>query len=765
LQPGDQLLAFNGVALDRLASSVVEALVARAEDDGPLEMLIRPIDYTKVTSTPMIEGQLIRKLVYQPGGKKMSRRPWRLFYATIRGDVLTFSSAPRTTEGEGAGEAESKEAESKGLSMKLRGCLCEVAHTYTKRDNVFRLMMEDGADCLLQAESEEDMEAWVTAVQSCSEVGDSGGGSGNSGGGSPSAGRNRSPSRPAAAHRRTLSNEGVAAKGHRRVLSDGGRAASASINSPLGQSPSTAACNEKRPETFRRRLSMKIRQSIRRTSRGSSGSTAVKDLRGGPALTLSVVTACERYGTDVPPVISRLVEEIERRGLEEEGMYRLSGAHSQVQQLHRLFNKPGVLFDQLDLTDEGAWNIHSLCGVVKGYIRNLSEPLLTSQAYSEWVESCKETDEQERCRQQRVLARALPATHLATLRYLMNHLNRVAESFEMNKMKIRNLAIVFGPTVVQPGGGVEPSLADMAHQCRIVEQLLTNHRQLLAPPPGRRTPPPGSRLAAVVSGGVDGGGGSGGDGDAAAVEPPKLKKADPSDAFGALFKAASAAALTPVAAPILSSAVVPPALGLLENAAVALPHTLRLPASGSREIGGPMPGSLVHVGGRAVSNPNDDEFVTDSEEDSELDIDDEAVFGITDLDAVTISVDAPLVARQKDWATNQESVEDVELNSPSLSPQTLLSIEQLDSLRVDRGLRGLHNPVAAAAERETRHAASSPNSSSLSTSRRGSHELHEVDGVLRGADGFGSEIATGGVAGKGKRLSRRDSDTEAGTLV
>ena len=427
LQPGDQLLMFNGVALEKLMPGVVDSVVVQALEAGPLEVLLRPIDYSKVSSTPKMEGQLVRKLVYQPGGRKMSRRPWRVFHAAIRGDVLHFSSAALSNS-EAAAAAAAANAEDGGGSgsaskerLKLAGCLCEVAHSYAKRKHVFRLMMEDGADCLLQAETEAHMDAWVTAIQASAhgtDTSNSGGDvtPGNASGESapPSPARRRSPSRARSnsgdsvgsgsaasgsvphsrqTHRRTPSDEGARinaerGKSHRRVSSDGGGRTADIIrgmpSSPLsrgGSSDAAAAAQQQQqqPMSFRRRLSTKIRQSMRRGSRGtnSGGSIPVKDLRGGNALQISVIDACERAGAEVPPVISRLVEEIERRGVGMEGIYRLTGAHSQVQQLQRLFNR-GKDVDTIDLTDEGAWDIHSLCGVVKSYIRNLTEPLLTT---------------------------------------------------------------------------------------------------------------------------------------------------------------------------------------------------------------------------------------------------------------------------------------------------------------------------------------------------------------------------------------------------
>ena len=56
-----------------------------------------------------------------------------------------------------------------------------------------------------------------------------------------------------------------------------------------------------------------------------------------------------------------------------------------------------------------------------------------------------------------------------TLQHLCQHLERVIEHCDTNKMEIRNLAIVFGPTLVRPADDNMLSMVtDMSHQCRII---------------------------------------------------------------------------------------------------------------------------------------------------------------------------------------------------------------------------------------------------------------------------------------------------------
>lgn len=76
--------------------------------------------------------------------------------------------------------------------------------------------------------------------------------------------------------------------------------------------------------------------------------------------------------------------------------------------------------------------------------------------------------------------RELPEHHYETLKYLLSHLKRIVEHSHTNKMEARNLAIVFGPTLVRAGDdNMVTMVTDMSSQCRIVETLISNVSSVL----------------------------------------------------------------------------------------------------------------------------------------------------------------------------------------------------------------------------------------------------------------------------------------------
>lgn len=171
------------------------------------------------------------------------------------------------------------------------------------------------------------------------------------------------------------------------------------------------------------------------------------------------------------------------------GIYRVSGVKSKVEKLCQAFENGAEL---VDLTD-----VHPnvIANVVKLYMRQLPEPLMTFRLYNDFIRvgrSCPAPgndrpvdpgDETEAVSSLQQLAGQLPRYHYNTLGFLCQHLSRVAQHSETNNMPASNLAIVFGPTLLKTteGSASLSSLVDTVHQTRVVE-LLTRHADTIFGP-------------------------------------------------------------------------------------------------------------------------------------------------------------------------------------------------------------------------------------------------------------------------------------------
>ncbi|XP_035995708.1 breakpoint cluster region protein-like [Fundulus heteroclitus] len=161
---------------------------------------------------------------------------------------------------------------------------------------------------------------------------------------------------------------------------------------------------------------------------------------------VKISTVTKRERSKVPYIVRQCLEEIERRGMEEVGIYRVSGVATDIQALKTAFdtnNKDvSVMMSEMD--------VNAIAGTLKLYFRELPEPLFTDELYPNFAGGITLTDSvaKESCMLNLLLS--LPEPNLVTFLFLLDHLKRVADKESVNKMSLHNLATVFGPTLLRP---------------------------------------------------------------------------------------------------------------------------------------------------------------------------------------------------------------------------------------------------------------------------------------------------------------------------
>ncbi|XP_008559436.1 active breakpoint cluster region-related protein [Microplitis demolitor] len=155
---------------------------------------------------------------------------------------------------------------------------------------------------------------------------------------------------------------------------------------------------------------------------------------------------CKREKRDVPFIITACVREVERRGMNEVGLYRVSGSASDVTKLRKSFESNSYEAEQL-LKEV---DVHSVTGVLKLYLREMPEALFTDALYPSFLEAFQTGDLARGSALRRVYEN-LPSVNKAVIDFLLAHLKRVNKNETQNKMSLHNLATVFGPTLLRPG--------------------------------------------------------------------------------------------------------------------------------------------------------------------------------------------------------------------------------------------------------------------------------------------------------------------------
>nr|XP_043874484.1 rac GTPase-activating protein 1 [Solea senegalensis] len=172
----------------------------------------------------------------------------------------------------------------------------------------------------------------------------------------------------------------------------------------------------------------------------------------------------------VPRLIIECVSEIERRGLDERGLYRVPGGERLVKELRDRFlqGKTALMLSKVS-------DVHVLCGLLKDFLRKLKEPLVTFKLHRTFMEASELPDEDSSSAVVYQAIAELPKANRDTLAFLMLHLHKVMKSPRC-QMDQNNLARVFGPTVVGHGMS-EPSpttiMRDTNTQPKVICRLLS----------------------------------------------------------------------------------------------------------------------------------------------------------------------------------------------------------------------------------------------------------------------------------------------------
>jgi len=149
-----------------------------------------------------------------------------------------------------------------------------------------------------------------------------------------------------------------------------------------------------------------------------------------------------RDQSPVPLVVYQCIQAVDLFGLDHEGIYRISGNAHQVQELKTQFDQNAFSVDFRN-PESFYHDVNNPANLLKLFLRELPDPLLTSEHYSALLDAARIPDDLVRRDSLHAIINALPDPNYATLRALVLHLHRVDERQEINRMTPTNLAVVF----------------------------------------------------------------------------------------------------------------------------------------------------------------------------------------------------------------------------------------------------------------------------------------------------------------------------------
>lgn len=208
---------------------------------------------------------------------------------------------------------------------------------------------------------------------------------------------------------------------------------------------------------------------------------------------VKVQQVCKKEKSAVPFVITTCVREVERRGINEVGLYRVSGSASDLQRLKRTFENDPYEAEQL-LKEV---DINTVTGLLKLYLRELPEALFTDALYPKFFEAFSKHDQEEKMVMLLNLFSKLPEVNQNVTVFLIDHMVKINSNEAQNKMSLHNLATVFGPSIIRPCSGsvghspsdlLTTSTVDVMAQAGILYFFLRRRAQGLPLTPDAVTP-------------------------------------------------------------------------------------------------------------------------------------------------------------------------------------------------------------------------------------------------------------------------------------
>ncbi|XP_051566392.1 rho GTPase-activating protein 15-like isoform X2 [Myxocyprinus asiaticus] len=388
---------------------------------------------------PVLKGEYLNKAKIAEGGKKL-RKNWTSTWVVLCSNQLLFYK-------------ESKQEAVANLKpgYKLDGVdLCEAVIEWTteksSRKNVIQITTPTGHEFLLQADHFPTICKWHDAIKKAVDSLSSG--AGGQSYARPTLQRSNSTeclSRPTGDPPKPKPKEPKSE--HRRSIMF-------KLNYSASDNADKNGVKNRLKKFISRRPSMKTLQE----------KGLIKDRVFG----CHILTLCERQGTTVPRFVKLCVEQVEKRGLVADGIYRVSGNLATIQKLRFLVDQE----EELDLGDSQWEDIHVITGALKMFFRELPEPLFPFRFFELFVEAIKIKEPTQKVQAMKKLIHQLPKPNHNTMKLLFHHLRRVLTKSQQNLMSTQGISIVFGPTLMWPEFEAGNMEVNMVYQNHIVEFIL-----------------------------------------------------------------------------------------------------------------------------------------------------------------------------------------------------------------------------------------------------------------------------------------------------
>ncbi|XP_038645878.1 rho GTPase-activating protein 15-like isoform X2 [Scyliorhinus canicula] len=392
---------------------------------------------------PLEKNGFLNKAKITDGGKKL-RKNWTSSWVCLEGNKIEFYKERKQQT------LASLKTGYKAENVDLCGAQIDWAKDKSSRKNVLQLTTVTGNEFLLQSD-DDSIHDWYKTIKHVIDK---------------------------------LSKKGGSTSG----ISIWKSSSSEELNRSEGDNSNKSNPKEPKPE-HRKSLILRLNHSSSDTSekkrvksrlkkfisrRPSLKTLQEKGLIKDQVFGCHLATLCIREGATVPRFVKLCIEAVEKRGLDADGIYRVSGNLATIQKLRFVVDHE----EKLNLDDSQWEDIHVVTGALKMFFRELPEPLFPYSFFDQFVDAIKNQNYTQRVQCMKRLVNKLPKPNHDTLRVLVKHLQKIIAKALVNLMSSQSLGIVFGPTLMWPEKESSNLAVFMIYQNQIIDLILSEHIEI-----------------------------------------------------------------------------------------------------------------------------------------------------------------------------------------------------------------------------------------------------------------------------------------------
>ncbi|XP_078259503.1 rho GTPase-activating protein 15 isoform X2 [Rhinoraja longicauda] len=348
--------------------------------------------------SPLEKNGILNKAKITEGGKKL-RKNWTSSWVCLEGDKIEFYKENKQQT------LASSKIGCKPENADLCGAQLDWAKDKSSRKNVLQLTTMTGNEFLLHSD-DDSIHDWYRAIRHVIDK---------------------------------LSKKGVSIPAHVIWKSS----SSEEVNRCEGDKPNPKEAKSEHRKSLilrlnhsssdtseKKRVKSRLKNFISR--RPSLKTLQEKGLIKDRIFGCHLATLCKNEGTTVPTFVKLCIEAVEKRGLDADGIYRVSGNLATIQKLRFVVDHENQDYDQ---------RVECVAKLVK----------------------------------------KLPKPNHDTLSVLVTHLQKIIAKALVNLMLSQSLGIVFGPTLMWPEIETSNMAVNMMYQNQIIDLILTEHAEIFNP--------------------------------------------------------------------------------------------------------------------------------------------------------------------------------------------------------------------------------------------------------------------------------------------